>query len=78
MADEPDSLILRALSDMRTRSDAQHAELRERLDSIDTRLQALELQVTGLHSTNAEFRKRFEGIENRLDRIERRLEIVDA
>ena len=47
------------------------AELRERLDSIEMRLLALESQVTSLHQTNGEFRHRFE-------RIERRLDIVDA
>jgi len=71
MSDETDNVVLRMLREMRAENDARHAEIRERLGSIETRLTALELQVNGLHATNAEFRQRFE-------RIERRLELQDA
>lgn len=71
MADETDNLVLEHLRAIREEVSSLRSEQRERLDSIETRLQALELQVNGLHSTNAEFRGRFE-------RIERRLDLVDA
>lgn len=56
--------VQREISDMR-------ADMRERLDSIDTRLLALETQVSSIHQTNGDFRHRF-------DRIETRLNLADA
>ena len=71
MADEPVSMTEQLLRQIQQDLTAFRDESRERLDSIETRLSALELQVNGLHSTNAEFRQRFE-------RIEKRLDLVDA
>ena len=71
MADETDNLILTILRGIQRDMTGMRADMRERLDSIDTRLLALETQMTSLHQTNGEFRYRF-------DRIERRLDLVDA
>ena len=71
MAEETDNLVLEHLRALRGGQEAMRAEMRERLDSIDMRLLALETQVTSLHQTNGEFRHRFE-------RIERRLDVVDT
>lgn len=70
MADETEELTLTILRNIQREMSDMRADLRERLDSIDTRLLALETQVTSLHQTNGEFRYRF-------DRIERRLDLVD-
>ena len=71
MADETENLVLEHLRALRRGQDELRSEMRERFDSLETRLQAIELQMTGIHSTHAEFRIRF-------DRIERRLDLVDA
>ena len=70
MAEEIDNLVLEHLRALRGGQEAMRAEMRERLDSIDMRLLALETQVTSLHQTNGEFRHRFERIERRLDLVD--------
>ena len=70
MAEETDNLVLEHLRALRGGQEAMRAEMRERLDSIDMRLLALETQVTSLHQTNGEFRHRFERIERRLDLVD--------
>ena len=67
MSDNTENLVLEHLRALRASQDEFRTEMRERLGSIETRLLALETQMTGLHATNAEFRGRFERIQKRLD-----------
>ena len=71
MTEESEDLMLAILRNIQREISDMRADMRERLDSIDTRLLALETQVSSLHQTNGEFRHRF-------DRIETRLNLADA
>ena len=54
------------------------SEVRRRVDSLDTRVAALEEHVTGLMISFGGFQSDMSQLNARVDRIERRLDLVDA
>jgi uncharacterized coiled-coil protein SlyX len=73
MTDNVEHLILEHLRALR----ADSAEVKERLDLLTSRVNAVERTVANLTIQMAEFSGRMDPFDRRLNRIERRLDLVD-
>jgi phage shock protein A len=73
MTDNVEHLILEHLRALR----ADVAEVKEKLDLLTTRVNAVERTVANLTIQMAEFSGRMDSFDRRLTRIERRLDLVN-
>ena len=74
MAEEPESLILQMLRDMRaslSRIENDVGDLKLRMSAVEMHLAAQQAEIAGLN-------KRMDRFDERLGRVERRLELVEA
>ena len=74
MIDQPDSLVLTLLRDMR--GSLQRVE--SKLDELVRRVSSVETNLAHVHVELAAHSARMDRIDGRLDRIEKRLGLVDA
>ena len=81
MTDEPDSIVLRYLREIRAGQDAVRdtlAEHTQRFGHLETAVAKLTRDVADLHVILAEHSGRIDRVVTRLDRIDKRLDLVDS
>lgn len=74
MTENPDSLILEHLRQIRSRMDQMSDDVKD----VKCRLTSLEHQVASVHVDMALIHSRIDRVESRLERIERRLELSET
>ena len=81
MADEPDSLTLRLLRELRAGQDGMRETLSElvvRVGRVETGLAQVRVELSEVHTVLAEHSVKLDRFGERLDRMEKRLGLVEA
>jgi len=76
MTNEPDSLVLELLRQMRNDMPEFRTEVRDSLHRVEIRLGVVEQGIAGILALSASDRDELTGLKRRVERIERRLELT--